>query len=276
MALVWGGLCCAEPRYLGSYTWHIDHPQFGGFSGLELTDDGKRFVAITDRGRMISGTLQRDGAQITDIAAGPFVFLHNAAGEVLRLPDNDTEGLAVLRDGRTAIAFERDHGVQFFAEDGTPETPMMRDPIFDGLDTNASLEALAAGPDDALYAIPERSGRANWPFPVFHWRGGNWQRLFDIPRRGSFVVVGADIGPDGRLYLLERDFVVIGFRTRVRRFDLQGGAEVRLLQTGIGVHDNLEGISIWQDPDGLRMTLISDDNFRRLQKTEFVEYRLTD
>ena len=76
--------------------------------------------------------------------------------------------------------------------------------------------------------------------------------------------------------MLERDFLGIGFRSRVRRFDLTGGNEQVLLETRLRAHDNLEGISVWQDEQGLRMTLISDDNFRAFQRTEIVEYRLTD
>lgn len=39
------------------------------------------------------------------------------------------------------------------------------------------------------------------------------------------------------------------------------------------MHDNLEGISVWQDPDGrIRLTMISDDNFMVFQRTEIVEY----
>jgi len=83
-------------------------------------------------------------------------------------------------------------------------------------------------------------------------------------------------GPDGQLYVLERDFLGIGFRSRVRRFDLTGGNEQILLETRLRQHDNLEGISIWQDDQGVRMTLISDDNYRAFQRTEIVEYRLTD
>ena len=48
------------------------------------------------------------------------------------------------------------------------------------------------------------------------------------------------------------------------------------METRLRAHDNLEGISVWQDEQGLRMTLISDDNFRAFQRTEIVEYRLTD
>jgi hypothetical protein len=64
----------------------------------------------------------------------------------------------------------------------------------------------------------------------------------------------------------------------VRRFDVsedQIGKGELILQTNAGTHDNLEGLSVWQDNTGvIRLTMISDDNFNILQHTEFVEYRL--
>lgn len=93
--------------------------------------------------------------------------------------------------------------------------------------------------------------------------------------------VAADFGPDGRLYLLERDFRGIGgFASRLRRFDLTErgfDGETTLFQTPFSLHDNLEGLSIWRDAQGgLRATMISDDNFLFVQQTQIVEHRLPD
>ena len=50
-----------------------------------------------------------------------------------------------------------------------------------------------------------------------------------------------------------------------------------VFETGTGTHDNLEGLSVWRDDQGrLRATMISDDNFLALQRTELVEYLLPD
>ena len=92
--------------------------------------------------------------------------------------------------------------------------------------------------------------------------------------------VGADFGPDGRLYVLERKFARIGFRSRLRRFKWTDSAltqEETLIETSVATHDNLEGVSIWRDSRGqLRATMISDDNFLWIQRTEIVEYSLPD
>jgi hypothetical protein len=93
--------------------------------------------------------------------------------------------------------------------------------------------------------------------------------------------VAADFGPDGRFYVLERDFRALGgFSSRLRRFELGTDGltgEAILLETPFALHDNLEGLSVWRDDQGvLRATMISDDNFIFVQQTQIVEYRLPD
>ena len=265
-----------EVALIGSYTWTSDNPLFGGFSAIEMLDDGNSFVAVSDRGSFITGTIERTDGQITGIIPGPLIPMTGPGGRALTRPESDSEGLAIAPDGTIYVSFEWMHGIRRFDTVDAPGSELMTTPAFDWMQNNASLEALAIGNDGALYTIPERSGAANQPFPVYRLKDGIWDQPFDIPRRGAFLVAGADIGPDGRLYILERDFVGIGFRNRVRRFDLAGGSEEVLLETRARQHDNLEGISVWRDAWGLRLTMISDDNFVLFQRTELVEYRLTD
>lgn len=265
----------AEAELIGTYVWNLPDSWFGGFSGIEVADNGVDFLTVSDRITLVEGRLLRDadglvvGVEVTDHAP-----LLNGEGQVLRGARADSEGLAIGPDGNIYIAFEIMPRVRVQPGlHGTPER-LPSHPDFDGMISNASLEALAIAPDGTLYTMPERSGRAGTPFPVYRYKDGTWDIPFSIPRRDAFLLSGADIGPDGMLYVLERDFTGIGFRTRVRRFDLSGGSEKVILQTRTGTHDNLEGISVWQDDQGLRITMIADDNFRFLQQTEIVEYRL--
>ena len=41
-----------------------------------------------------------------------------------------------------------------------------------------------------------------------------------------------------------------------------------------GEFDNLEGLAVWRDQYGLRLTLVSDDNGSERLSTEFVEFRV--
>ena len=266
----------ADATLIGSFHWVVSDPNFGGFSGLELTPDGTGFVALTDRGFIAQGTITRNGPAIASLEIQAFRRLLGPTRAPLAGDFSDSEGLAIGADGTLYISFEGEDGIRSYGGLDQPGSQLNTSPAFAGFQPNSALEALAIGPDGALYTMPERSGLATRPFPVFRFKSGVWDQPFEITREGPFLIVGADIGPDGRLYILERDFAGIGFRSRVRRFALDGSYEELILETGLRTHDNLEGISVWQDAQGLRMTLMSDDNFRAFQRTEIVEYRLTD
>ncbi|MEM7642045.1 MAG: esterase-like activity of phytase family protein [Pseudomonadota bacterium] len=263
-------------EFLGSHTWQSGLDPAGGYSALWLGPDGISFVAISDRGAWVEGALTRNAAGAVDgvrvSASGPLL---RSTGEDLQPGETDSESIARTADA-FYVGFEGQHRVMRHATiAGAPER-MDQAEAFADLQNNSGLEALAADDRGVVYAIPERSGRLTRPFPVFRLRDGVWDQPFDLRRDGMFLVSGADVGPDGRLYLLERDLGLLGFRTRVRSFDLTGGDERLELETGGGVHDNLEGLSVWRDADGrLRATMISDDNLRNwLQRTEFVDYVL--
>ncbi|WP_415639340.1 esterase-like activity of phytase family protein, partial [Paracoccus nototheniae] len=157
--------------------------------------------------------------------------------------------------------------------------PLPRPPKLPGMGQNSGLEALAIRDDGLIVAVPERSANESTPFTVLAFDGA-WSDYAQIRRDPRWLAVGADFGPDGWFYLLERDFRgILGFATRVRRMQLTPGVlqdDEILLETSPLQYDNLEGISVWHDGTGIRITMISDDNFLFLQRTEIVEYRLRD
>lgn len=272
-----GGTTDDEAAYLGTYVWDEPWEGFGGFSGLEVGPDGSAFTALSDRIAIISGRLGRDDAGVvTGVEAGPLDPLLDTEGKRLRGARADSEGLAIGPDGTVWISFEGRARIRRQGTDGVPPSLLPVHPDFERLRKNSSLEALAADAEGTLYTIPELPPRGDESFPVYAFRDGAWEIAFRLPRRDAFAVAGADVGPDGRLYVLERDFTGLGFRSRIRRFDLDGSGEEILLTTATGTHDNLEGIAVWADAEGLRATMISDDNLNFLQQTQFVDYRLPD
>ncbi|MDQ2090968.1 esterase-like activity of phytase family protein [Marimonas arenosa] len=267
-----------EATYLGSYSWHLDDPVFGGLSGLEISSDGTGFTAISDRGFRIDGRLARQAGQLTGVDMQPISPLRTPANKPVSGRQTDAEGLAIGPGGVSFVAFEGLHRVWAYPTPQGRATRLPRHADFQHLQYNAALEALAIDHRGWLYTLPERSGKMTRPFPLYRYRDGQWDKELSVPRRGYFLPVGADFGPDGRLYLLERDFLGFGFRSRVRSFAITANAiadEREILVTGTGRHDNLEGIAVWRDAEGrIRLTMISDDNFRVFQRTEFVEYAL--
>lgn len=268
--------------FVGEFVWSGQGRFFGGFSAIEVSADGSHFLAVSDHGAWVRGVFRRDATgQIAGVDAGEVTPLLGKTGQPLRKGRTDSEGLALAPDGTMFVSFEGPARMLRFATVGARAQNLPSPPEFATFEMNASLEALAIGPDGSLYTMPERSGRIDWPFPVFRFRDGVWTQTTSIPRSGNFLPVSADFGPDGKFYLLERQFRgLAGFASRIRRFTLKGDQltnEQVLLQTEVGAHDNLEGMAIWRDKTGvLRATMIADDNFNFLFRTEIVEYRLPD
>lgn len=268
-------------QLVGRISLSDDDPRFGGLSGLVVQAQGTRFIALSDRGTLVQGSLNRTDGRLVGYGPLHLSSLKNTDNSRLTRREADPEGLALRGDGRMYVSFEGYHRIWTYRGPESEAAWLPRHPDFRHLQNNSSLEALAIGPDGALYTMPERSGRKDWPFPVYRYANGQWSKPFTLPRSDDFLPVGADFGPDGRFYVLERDFRgILGFRSRVRRFDLtpQGlRNEEVLMQSRSGRHDNLEGLSVWQDDAGaIRLTMVSDDNFNRIQRTEIVEYRLSE
>lgn len=267
-----------------------------GLSGIEVSADGTQVLAISDDGWFLRGHIQRsDGALSAFSVDPPPVRMRSLSGDWMAGHQRDAEGLAVAPDGRVFVSFEVYHRVRLWRDLQAPAIWLPDRPENAGFQPNSGMEALALGPDGALYALPETPA-VDGGIPVFRFQvppqrlrpDGTpidrhtdipWTVAFTLPARGWFRPVGADFGPDGRFYLLERGVVVpIGFRSRVRRFVFgPDGAtdEETLLETLPGSHGNLEGISVWRDSTGdIRLTMITDDNGLALQRNEIVEYRV--
>lgn len=279
------------PGFLAAYTWRDTEQRFGGFSAIELRD-ATHFTALSDRGAYVEGTLTRDaGGVITDVLAGRITLLTSDGKAPLIALRSDSEGLALAPDGSFYVSFETAARVLHYKRLGGPAENLPIPKAFRSFPRNAGLEAVAVDMQGTVYAMPERTAPAkvgglarysgsdsDTPFPIFRYRNGKWDQPFDLPRVGEFLPVSADIGPDGRLYVLERAFHGIGgFASRVRSFTMAKPALTQartLFESPAGLHDNLEGLSVWRDATGaLRLTMVSDDNFRFLQRTEIVEYR---
>lgn len=256
--------------------WQVAEGWFGGFSAIEVAADGRAFTALSDRGHFVQGLLVREDDDIVGVLQGEDEALLDARGRVPRSYRRDSEGLAQLGDGPIYVSFEGVHRIDAYRDLSQAALPIARFPKHEGLHGNGSLEALAVDRRGRLFAITEDALGAEGEATVFVFSNGSWSTPYRISRSDGFHPVGADFGPDGRFYLLERGFNGFGFRSRVRRFDLTAAElvnEAELFRTRTGTHDNLEGLSVWQDSAGnMRLTMISDDNFRFFQRTEIVEY----
>ncbi len=267
---------------------------FGGFSAIEVAPDGLAFTAVSDNGAFVRGRFRRDAdGRVAGITTGPMILLTDPRPVRLAKARNDSEGLAIAPDGTAYVSFEGPARVLRYSALGAAPESLPNPREFLAYPHNAGFEALAIDSNGAVYSIPEElrvfrrprlltgqaSNAGGDDFPVWRFAGGKWSLAFTLPRQGGFLPVAADFGPDGRLYVLERTFHgIAGFGSRVRSFAVGHSAldQPRThLRSAVGMHDNLEGLSVWRDAAGMiRLTMISDNNFLPIQRTEIVEYRL--
>jgi hypothetical protein len=268
LALVLGaGTASAGPTltYSGQVTLETE---VGGLSGIELSQDGSTGLIASDRGQLFKVGIARKDGRLSRIEMSPWAKPATLEG--------DLEGVATL-DGKTFFfSFEEDTRVVMLSPNGQITT-LNKHPAFQTFEKNKSLEAVAIRSDGTLFTLPENPSNRSNIYPLFAYQNHNWQIVSGLPRRGSFMTVGADFGPDGLFYILERTVSPFGFRSRVRRFNLnvQGLDEQVLLATLPSKHGNLEGISVWRDSAGqTRVTMVSDNNFLSALRSEIVEYIL--
>lgn len=251
----------------------------GGLSGLDLTFDGAEFVFVTDRGRIAKGHVQRTDGRLSGIEITNSQVLVNAQGRAWDRLETDAEGVALAPSGSVFVSFEHAHRVHRYNALDLPDAKPSFARAWGALSPNRGLEALAVDADGSLFAIPEQVNAGAWEALVYRRKQGEaWHQAFTLAVDPEFSPVGADFGPDGRLYVLERGLYPFGFYSRVRAMNVSetGITEIEtVLHTRLGTHGNLEGLAVWQDAAGaLRLTMVSDNNFYPFMRSEIVEYGL--
>ncbi|MCG6882973.1 MAG: esterase-like activity of phytase family protein [Silicimonas sp.] len=261
-------------------TFDLETETVIGVSGLEVSADGASFVAVGDRGWWIEGRFDRrggilNGVEIENVSA--IIGQDGFPVPARRVGDwSDAEGLAVAPDGTAWVSFERWAHVWRFDDLGAAAKWIKDHPTFYDHSDNWQLEAAAIAPDGTVYVFSEKPLPEG--FPIYRLGADDlWVIDGYLPEQDVFAIVGADFADDGSLYLLERKLVVgLWWQNRIRRVRLDGSEDTVLWTGERGEFGNLEGISVWQDERGLRLTLVSDNNGSKDEPTQFVEFRLTE
>ena len=269
------------------------HKQFGGLSSIRVAANGSNFLAISDRGFWLSGSITYQGESPTGIADGEIApMLYSDGRPITARGWYDTEALA--EDGGVAyVALERVHRILKFdyAKRGllSRGTLVPTPPEMAKLQSNGGLECLQVMPKEsplagALIAISERGlDEANniRGFLI----GGPKPGLFSVKPSDDFDVVDCAVAPNSELLILERSFSWRrGVAMRIRSVplaDIVPGAVLegsKLISADMGFEiDNMEGLSVHRTAKGETvLTLVSDDNFSMLQRTILLQFTLLD
>ncbi|HTR82965.1 MAG TPA: esterase-like activity of phytase family protein [Reyranella sp.] len=285
----------ASARRIGRLIWRgglsltANSANFGGWSDLRVTPDGRHLASISDVGGWFTATIDydKDGnlAGVSDGRIGP---LRGLDGQPLASKEwADAEGMALLPDGAWLVSFERHHRIwRYPTLDGVP-TEIAGPADIDKQPDNGGIETLTALADGRVIAISEqyvvRPGMAvGW---IGEPAGGGryrWER-FEYAKIPDFDPTAIAQLPDGSFVLLERAFDLFrGVRIRVMHAAsdaFRPGATVRSeelarLASPYAV-DNLEGIAAAKGPRGETLLwLIADDNFNPLQRNLLLMFEL--
>jgi hypothetical protein len=246
----------APLRLAGAWEVEVDDPRFGGVSALAV--NGDQLLALTDSGTLVR--LPRPGSQgqalVRDLLAGP--------GTPRFKSNRDSEALARDPAGRGWwVAFEQWH--QLWLYDRDFRRPLARiDLGRRRWSDNRGVEAMSA------------DGRGLRLFPE---PGDEWLRI-DGPRIQNHRLVSrygyisdAVRLPDGRLLLVARKFGLAGIAKRLVAVEGEGSSpKLRsVARLGLGPIDNVEAIAAEPlGPGGTRLWLMTDNDFRRGQRTLLV------
>lgn len=279
--------------FIGGLSLSSDDKAFGGYSGLEISADGKSLMAVSDAGTWLRAelvTARGVPAGIIRARVGPLLAL--GGHRLSRARDRDAEGLRLingsLTTGRALVAFERNERIGYFeiAKGGLgAPVSYLRPP--QRLSFNKGLESvsiLTTGKHKgSVLAFAERSIDANGHHRGWLWVKGKPQAiaLTDV---GGFDITDIAVAPDGDLYVLERRFRWSeGVKMRVRQIEAEAvkpGAllDGRVLMRADMRHeiDNMEGMALNRDGRGrLVLTLMSDNNFNGfLQRTLVLQFEV--
>lgn len=268
---------------------------FGGYSGLAISGDGARLVAVSDSGSWLTAGIVYAGGRaerLEDARIGPLLAKN---GDPLEGRGADAEGLAFAEagavEGKAYISFERNHRIGAFPLEkgaiGAPSRYYKLPPGSGEIAANAGIEAIAvlrAGPArGAMLALTEShldktGNHIGWLL------GGAAPGMITIKRLAGFAITGAASLPGGGVVLLERRFrFTEGVKMRLRRIraaDIRPGAllegEILFETDDLREIDNMEGVAAHRGADGETvLTLISDDNFNTLfQRTLLMQFAL--
>jgi hypothetical protein len=262
---------------------------FGGWSDLHVSSDGRTLVSISDVGGWFTATINYDAdTNLVGLSDGKIGSLRGLDGRPLASKEMaDAEGMARLPDGAWLVSFEGHHRIwRYPTLDGTP-VAIDLPADFDRQPSNGGVETLTALPDGRIIAISEEytvhpGANVGWIGQLSAGGHYTWQ-TFDYATIPDFHPTAIRLLPDGSIATIERAFDIIrGMRCRVMRFpaaELRPGGTVRPQElarlAAPYTVDNLEGLAAIKGARGETLLwLISDDNFNPLQRNILLMFEL--
>jgi len=278
-------------RFVAGLALTSSESAFGGLSGLHISKDGTKLLAVSDQGSWLSAVLTYDGMKVMGLDEARMAPIPGPDGKPLASKyEQDAEGLDVTDDGLACVSFERHHRVWCYdlARQGfdAPAIPIDIGGMGEELDDNGGLETLVilhnAMDAPALFTIAEKADETSGAMPAAHI-GKDWVNRARVKAEPPFSITDGKMRSNGNLILAERRYSPLaGVGLRLREIEA-GFLETEtplegreLLNVGQAYSiDNMEGLALVETEEGRTfLFLLSDDNFNAMQRTLLLQFEL--
>jgi len=266
--------------------------EFGGWSDLHVSPDGRTLTAVSDHAAWFTATIRYDGqGNLAGVGEGRLGMLKQLDGKPIAGRGlMDSEGLARLPDGSWLVSFERQHRLWRYPVLADKPVAVEAPVEFARQPANGGAKAVIATAEGQVVLISEELSQL--PGTVLGWIGTpragrpegryDW-RTFNYVVTTGFQPTSLALLPDGAFVVLEHGFdAVNGIRSRlteIARAELQAGttvaaAEIAVLAPPFAV-DNFEGVAVTRGARGETLVwLLADDGFNPLQRNLLLLFEL--
>ncbi|WP_320175023.1 esterase-like activity of phytase family protein [Maridesulfovibrio sp.] len=282
----------ANPRlkYRGTLLLNSPHPAFGGFSDLLLSDDRKNFLAISDMGFWLKGSLNYTQSGFLEGVERKAEMgqLLNTEGKTFAIKYYaDSEALCRAPEYGYLVAFERVHRINRYDSEKTLDlsgkaTAIPLPAQLKKVPENGGIETMLLLPDKSIFVLTEGDDSTDQFSEAAILKNGKWT-LFRYKRNSAYRPTSAGNLADGRILILERKYQgpgTLGIRfCTVEKDKIRAGATLfpeLFCEINLPIpRDNYEGMDIITDNTGTQwIYIISDDNFSPVQRTLLTLFEL--
>lgn len=279
--------------YRGGIYLHSRDERFGGISGLLVSDDGSRLMAISDHGYWFTGELLYKNGRLSGLRNARLAPMLGLEGEALSGNNADAESLASadFGQGKVYVSFERNHRLWAYPFDqgGSKSKPIDIPLPSDAhrAAINGGIEGMALANDNTLLAVTEdfrdRKGDfTGWLIPLKEKDPDDATVVFVRAMDGYHPTDLARL-PNGDMLLLERKFTLergaamqlrIIPKTLVKPLGILDGNVIAQLDVNYSI-DNMEALAVRKGEGGETLIYVmSDDNYNGLQRTVLLTFEL--
>jgi len=262
-------------------------PEWGGYSGMVMSDDGNVILAVSDVGHWLRLELRHDAdGKLMGVGAARTGPLLDEAGQPVSGKEwSDAEAIATAPDGTFIVAFERNHRLWRYASVegalGGPAQPVEIPAEISALPENSGIEALLVDAQGQMTLLAEAGAPAG-ASRGWAQQGTEWGKL-QIERSDGFEPTDATFAGASLPALLERRYTEQdGPAARISLLPKSSGAQpqaghtLATLRLPLSV-DNFEAIATRPATDnGQFFYLMSDNNQNPQQRTLLLQFRLPD